>query len=95
MVVAVARWRGLAALVGLVLSYLVIVRFTLPSLLDGHSPVAVALTPRRSRSQDRGRIGSRRRREPARRRRRGKGRPGGQIPEVAEPSRKAWNPVTG
>ncbi|KLL09627.1 YibE/F family protein [Protofrankia coriariae] len=44
MVVAVARWRGLAALVGLVLSYLVIVKFTLPSLLDGHSPVAVAMT---------------------------------------------------
>ncbi|AEH09324.1 YibE/F family protein [Candidatus Protofrankia datiscae] len=44
MVVAVARWRGLAALAGLVLTYLVIVRFTLPSLLDGHSPVAVALT---------------------------------------------------
>ncbi|WP_226931007.1 YibE/F family protein [Parafrankia sp. CH37] len=43
-VVAVARWRGLAALAGLVLSYLVIVRFTLPSLLDGHPPVAVALT---------------------------------------------------
>ncbi|WP_239335517.1 YibE/F family protein [Frankia sp. CiP3] len=43
-VVAVARWRGLAALVGLALSYLVIVKFTLPSLLDGHSPVAVALT---------------------------------------------------
>ncbi|WP_018638315.1 YibE/F family protein [Parafrankia elaeagni] len=43
-VVVVARWRGLAALVGLVLSYLVIVEFTLPSLLDGHSPVAVALT---------------------------------------------------
>ncbi|ABW13786.1 YibE/F family protein [Parafrankia sp. EAN1pec] len=43
-VVAVARWRGLAALAGLVLSYLVIVKFTLPSLLDGHSPVAVALT---------------------------------------------------
>ncbi|CAI7979652.1 YibE/F family protein [Frankia sp. Hr75.2] len=42
-VVAVARWRGLAALAGLALSYLVIVKFTLPSLLDGHSPVAVAL----------------------------------------------------
>ncbi|WP_241251481.1 YibE/F family protein [Candidatus Protofrankia californiensis] len=43
-VVAVARWRGLAALAGLVLTYLVIVKFTLPSLLDGHPPVAVALT---------------------------------------------------
>ena len=43
-VVAVARWRGLAAVAGLALTYLVIVKFTLPALLDGRSPVAVALT---------------------------------------------------
>lgn len=42
-VVAVARWRGLAALVGIGATYVVLVRFVLPSLLDGHSPVAVAL----------------------------------------------------
>lgn len=42
-VVAVARLRGLAALIGLGFSYLVIVRFLLPGLLDGKSPIAVAL----------------------------------------------------
>jgi uncharacterized membrane protein len=43
-VVAVARWRGLAALLGVGATYLVLVRFVLPSLLDGNSPIAVALT---------------------------------------------------
>jgi uncharacterized membrane protein len=43
-VVAVARWRGLAAVVGLGATYLVLVRFVMPSLLEGHSPVAVALS---------------------------------------------------
>ncbi len=39
----VARWRGLAALLGVGVAYLVLVKFMLPSLLDGRSPVAVAL----------------------------------------------------
>jgi len=43
LVVAVARWRGLAALVGLVLTALVVVRFVIPAILDGESPVGVAL----------------------------------------------------
>ncbi|WP_322781137.1 YibE/F family protein [Frankia sp. Cas4] len=42
-VVAVARWRGLAALVGMALTYLMLVFFLLPALLDGRSPVAVSL----------------------------------------------------
>jgi uncharacterized membrane protein len=42
-VVAVARWRGLAALAGLAVTYLVLVAFVLPALLDGRSPVAVGL----------------------------------------------------
>jgi uncharacterized membrane protein len=43
LVVGVARWRGLAALVGLGLTALVIVRFVIPSILEGNSPVQVAL----------------------------------------------------
>jgi uncharacterized membrane protein len=42
-VVAVARLRGLAALGGLLVAYLVIVRFLLPALLGGKSPTVVAL----------------------------------------------------
>lgn len=41
--VAVARWRGVTALAGLAVAYLVLVYFLLPALLDGQSPVAVAL----------------------------------------------------
>jgi uncharacterized membrane protein len=43
LVVAVGRWRGLAALVGLALTALVIVRFVIPSILENNSPVAVAI----------------------------------------------------
>jgi uncharacterized membrane protein len=43
LVVAVARFRGLAALVGLVLSFGVLIKFTLPALLSGENPLAVAL----------------------------------------------------
>lgn len=43
-VVAVGRWRGLLALVGLVLSLGVILGFVLPALLRGAPPVGVALT---------------------------------------------------
>ena len=41
--VFVARWRGLTALLGLAVAYLVLVYFLLPALLDGRSPVATAL----------------------------------------------------
>jgi uncharacterized membrane protein len=41
--VAVAGWRGITALAGLAVAYLVLVYFLLPALLDGRSPVAVAL----------------------------------------------------
>ncbi|MDQ1627816.1 MAG: hypothetical protein QOI54_1560 [Actinomycetota bacterium] len=43
LVIAVARLRGVAALVGLVLSFLVLLRFMIPALLSGESPLAVGL----------------------------------------------------
>jgi uncharacterized membrane protein len=42
-IVAVARWRGLLALVGIVVAFLVLVVFLLPALRDGASPVPAAL----------------------------------------------------
>lgn len=42
-VCAVGAWRGFRALIGVGISMLVIVGFLLPSLLDGHSPVALAV----------------------------------------------------
>jgi uncharacterized membrane protein len=42
-VVAVGRWRGLAALIGLAITWIVLLWFVLPAILDGESPVAVAL----------------------------------------------------
>ena len=42
-VVALARWRGVRALAGLVISLVVITAFVLPSILDGRNPVAVAV----------------------------------------------------
>ncbi len=42
-VIVVARWRGFAALLGLALAWLVLVKFVLPALLDGENPPAVAL----------------------------------------------------
>jgi len=42
-VVALGRFRGLRALVGLGLTLVVLVAFVLPALLDGSSPVAVAI----------------------------------------------------
>jgi len=43
LLVAVARWRGIAALTGLAVAYCVLVYFLLPALLDGKSPIATAL----------------------------------------------------
>ena len=42
-VVFLGRWRGLGAVAGLAASLLIIVKFLLPSILDGHSPVMVAI----------------------------------------------------
>jgi uncharacterized membrane protein len=42
-VVALSRWRGLAALGGLAISVLVLTVFVLPALLNGESPLAVAV----------------------------------------------------
>lgn len=42
-VVALSRWRGLAALAGLGISVLVLTLFVLPALLEGSSPLAVAV----------------------------------------------------
>jgi uncharacterized membrane protein len=42
-VVALGRWQGLRALLGLVVTGVVMVAFLFPSVLDGHDPTAVAL----------------------------------------------------
>nr|WP_249044660.1 YibE/F family protein [Crossiella equi] len=42
-VLLLARWRGLAALAALALSFLVLVFFVLPAILAGESPLAVAV----------------------------------------------------
>jgi len=42
-VVAVGRWRGLAALAGVVVSFGVLVGFVLPAVLEGRSPLGVAI----------------------------------------------------
>lgn len=42
-VVAVARWRGLGALAGLFVTWLVLVGFLLPALLEGRDALAVAI----------------------------------------------------
>jgi uncharacterized membrane protein len=43
LVVALARWKGVAALIGLVATLLVLAKFVLPSILEGHDPVAVCI----------------------------------------------------
>jgi uncharacterized membrane protein len=42
--VGIARWRGLAAIVGLGFAWLVLVRFVMPAILTGRPAIAVALT---------------------------------------------------
>jgi uncharacterized membrane protein len=42
-VIAVARWRGLRALIGLVGAYFVLVSFMLPGLVEGKPPLLLAL----------------------------------------------------
>lgn len=42
-VLVLGRWRGLAALVALALSFVVLILFVLPSILQGHNPLAVAV----------------------------------------------------
>jgi len=42
-IVAVARWRGLRALVGIVIAFVVLVLFLLPALRDGAPTISVAL----------------------------------------------------
>jgi uncharacterized membrane protein len=42
-VLAFGRWQGIRSLIGLALSFAVIVGFVVPAILRGHSPVAVAL----------------------------------------------------
>ena len=42
-IVAVARWRGLRALLGIVVAFVVLVLFLLPALRDGASAIPVAL----------------------------------------------------
>jgi uncharacterized membrane protein len=42
-VIALSRWRGLAALAGLGVSLIVLVKFVLPAILEGSEPLAVAV----------------------------------------------------
>jgi len=42
-VIALSRWRGLAALAGLAVSMLVLLKFMIPAILEGSSPIAVAI----------------------------------------------------
>lgn len=42
-VIALSRWRGVAALAGLGVSLTVLVKFVLPAILEGSDPLAVAL----------------------------------------------------
>ncbi len=42
-VIALSRWRGLAALASLALSVVILIVFVLPALLDGQPPLAVAV----------------------------------------------------
>jgi uncharacterized membrane protein len=42
-VIATSRWKGLRALVGLLVSLAVVVEFVVPAILDGRSPSGVAL----------------------------------------------------
>ena len=44
-VVAFGRWQGIRSLVGLGLSFVVIVGFVVPAILHGRSPVLVACVP--------------------------------------------------
>mgnify|MGYP000113777119 CR=1 FL=1 len=41
-VIALGRWRGVAALVGLGLSLVIVIAWILPAILDGRSPAWVA-----------------------------------------------------
>lgn len=43
LVVALARWKGFAALLGLAATLVVLAKFVLPSILDGNDPVAVCI----------------------------------------------------
>jgi uncharacterized membrane protein len=43
-VIAFGRWQGVRSLIGLGLSFVVIIGFVVPAILRGHSPVAVAVT---------------------------------------------------
>ena len=42
-VIAFGRWQGIRSLIGLAVSFAVIVGFVVPAILRGHSPVPVAL----------------------------------------------------
>jgi uncharacterized membrane protein len=43
-VIALARWKGVRSLIGLALSLLIVTQFMVPAILEGSSPVLVALT---------------------------------------------------
>jgi len=43
-VIALARWKGVRSLIGLALSLVIVTKFIVPAILEGSSPVLVALT---------------------------------------------------
>lgn len=43
LVFAVGRWHGVRSLLGLVASFLILMRFVLPGILAGHSPLAISM----------------------------------------------------
>jgi uncharacterized membrane protein len=42
-VIALSRWRGVTSLLGLAISFLVLLQFVIPAILEGSDPVAVSL----------------------------------------------------
>jgi uncharacterized membrane protein len=44
LVVLIGRWRGIGALIGLLFAWTIVTNFLLPSLLEGRSPVLLAIT---------------------------------------------------
>jgi len=43
LVITVARWRGMASLIGLAISFLIIFKFILPMIYVGHDPVLITI----------------------------------------------------
>ncbi len=42
-VLAIARWKGLGSLIGLGISFIVIIKFIIPRILEGHDPLLISI----------------------------------------------------